>query len=109
MSSFWRRLGLIARACLTREGIAFAALAVSVAGAGVLCALLAWAIDILAGARQLEAITNIAYGLLAAVAIILWSIGKLMAGKLAIEAELWKFKLKATQESLASADRIPAP
>lgn len=104
----WRRFGLIARACLRREGIALVALLASVAGAGVLSAMLAWAIHILDGARKWDAITNIAYGLLGAVVIILWSFGRLMAGKQAIEAEFWHLKFKASQSGGDEADDEPA-
>jgi hypothetical protein len=93
----WQFFIALCRACLRKEGLAFFALVASVAGAGIMCAMLAWAMAMLEGAKRWDAIAWIAYGLLATVALVIFTLMKLLAGKQAIEAELWKFKFKASQ------------
>jgi len=83
------------RACLRKEGLACAALIASTGGAAVLTAMLFYSLRTLAAAGQWAAITNAAYGLLATVAMIIFSLGRLLAGKMSLEAELWKLKFKA--------------
>jgi hypothetical protein len=87
----------ICRACLRKEGLTFLALVASVAGAGVLCGLLAWNIAFLQGQKATDSIAWLSYGLLATVALVIFTLMKLLAGKQAIEAELWQFKFKASQ------------
>lgn len=87
----------LCRACLRKEGLTFCALVASVAGAGVLCGLLAWCIWFLQGQKQTQSIAILSYGLLGTVALVIFTLMKLLAGKQAIEAELWQFKFKASQ------------
>ena len=87
------------RACLKREGLAFVALIASIGGAAVLTLMLAWAMWILEGSAQWAAITNIAYGLLATVAIVILSLGKLLGGSQRFAAEILKAKLEMSQDS----------
>lgn len=91
----WAALRLIGSHCLKREGLAFAALGASIVGAGVLTILLFYAMHGLRGAAQWEAMANLAYGLLATVAIIIISFGFLLT-KRTMEAEFWKVKFKAS-------------
>lgn len=83
---------------LTPPGKSFFALIFTIGGAGVMTAMLAWAMSYLMGYKQHEPVAFLAYGLLMTVAMCIFSLGKLLAGKQAIEAELWKFKFKATQD-----------
>jgi hypothetical protein len=99
----WQFFIAVCRACLKREGLSFLALFAAVAGAGVLCAMLAWSMAMLEGAKRFDSISWIAYGLLGTVALIIFTLMKLLAGKQAIEAELWQFKFKASQDGDAPA------
>jgi len=58
-----------------REWRALIALVASIAGSAVLTGLLAWAIRILEGWRDAQAIASIGYGLLAIIGSILLSLG----------------------------------
>lgn len=87
----------VCRACLRKAGLTFLALVASVAGAGVLCALLAWNIAFLQHEKHTDQIAYLSYGLLGTVALVIFTLMKLLAGKQAIEAELWQFKFKASQ------------
>jgi hypothetical protein len=87
----------LCRACLKKEGLTFLALVASVAGAGILCGLLAWNIAFLQEQNDSASIAWLSYGLLATVALVIFTLMKLLAGKQAIEAELWQFKFKASQ------------
>lgn len=106
MKAWFARLGaLIATviralwaAGMTPAGKSFYALIFTVAGAGIVTAMLAWTMSYLMGNKQHDPIAYLAYGLLVTVAMCIFSFGKLLAGKQAIEAELWKFKFKATQD-----------
>ena len=95
--TFGQFLLAVCRACLRKEGLTFCALVASVAGAGVLCGLLAWNIYFLQSSKQTNAIALLSYGLLATVALVIFTLMKLLAGKQAIEAELWQFKFRASQ------------
>ena len=92
LGSFLIRCG---SACLKREGLAFVALIASIVGSAVLTGLLLYAMIILEGARQWDAIADIAYGLLATVAIVIISFGFLLT-KRSFEAEFWKLKFKGS-------------
>jgi hypothetical protein len=93
----WRRIRCIAEACLKRECLAFLALCLS-GGAGVtMTAMLAWAMSMLQGAAQWEAIANIAYGLLLTLGLLMFSLHRLLGSKQAIEVEFWKLKAKLSQ------------
>ena len=95
--TWWQFFIALCRACLRKEGLTFLALLSSVAGAGILCVMLAWAMAGLQRAQRWDSIAWIAYGLLATVALVIFTLMKLLAGKQAIEAELWQFKFKASQ------------
>lgn len=95
--TFWQFFIALCRACLRKEGLTFCALLFSVAGAGILCAMLAWNIWFLQQQKQTGSIALLSYGLLATVALVIFTLMKLLAGKQAIEAELWQFKFKASQ------------
>jgi hypothetical protein len=97
LENFWRRTRLIAEACLKREGLAFLAFLLSAGAGPVLCLMLFWAMQRLAGAEQWDAIANLAYGLLLTVALLMWSIHRLLGSKQAIELEFWKLKAKLSQ------------
>ncbi len=93
----WRRVRCIAEACLKREGLAFFALVLS-GGAGVVFTiLLAAAMWWLKGAKQWEAIANLAYGLLVTLGLVMFSLHRLLGSKQAIEVEFWKLKAKLSQ------------
>ena len=85
-------------AALTRPGLALLAALAGVGGAAVLTGLLAWALHALIGAFQWPVVGNLAYGLLLVVALVLWGLMRLLAGKQAIELELWKLKARLTSE-----------
>lgn len=95
----WAIITAIGRACLKKEGIVFLAMCVLTAGCGVLSGLLGWTIFILQGANKTDEIAFLAYGLLGTLAIGFLSLHKLLAGKQAIQAELWKLKFNVTQDS----------
>jgi hypothetical protein len=92
---------------MTAAGKSFLALIFTVAGAGVLTTMLTWALSYLMNNKQHEPVAYIAYGLLVTVAMCIFSFGKLLAGKQAFEAELWKFKFKASQSG--DDDDTPVP
>lgn len=90
----WRRVGLVARACLRREGLAFLAFCLSAGAGPILTAMLFWAMVALERAQQWEAIANLAYGLLLTLGLLMWSLHRLLGSKQAIELEFWKLKAK---------------
>lgn len=95
---FWRRLRLVAEACLKREGLAFGAFMLSAGAGPVLTAMLFWAMVKLEAAQQWEAIANLAYGLLLTLGLLMWSLHRLLGSKQAIELEFWKIKAKMSHE-----------
>lgn len=90
------RLAMVAcwQAGLTKPGLALFAAAVSTIGAAVLTGLLGFALDALVLAKQWEPVSFLAYGLLFVIAMVIFSMHRLLAGKQALEAELWKIKFK---------------
>jgi hypothetical protein len=95
--NFWRRTRLIAEACLKREGLAFLAFLLSAGAGPVLCAMLFYMITVLEEAKQFEAVANLAYGLLLTIALLMWSVHRLLGSKQAIEVEFLKLKAKLSQ------------
>lgn len=95
--TWWQFFIALCRACLRKEGLTFMALVASVVGAGVLCGLLAWNIHFLQNKGETASIAWLSYGLLGTVALVIFTLMKLLAGKQAIEAELWQFKFRASQ------------
>jgi hypothetical protein len=92
----WRAaVAAVGSACLKKGGLAFVALIASIVGAATLTGMLLYAMIVLEGARQWVAITNIAYGLLATVAMVLASLG-LVISQRSLEAEFWKVRFKAS-------------
>jgi hypothetical protein len=63
--TWWQFFVALCRACLKKEGLTFLALVASVAGAGILCGLLAWNIAFLQAQKDTAAIAWLSYGLLA--------------------------------------------
>lgn len=104
-SDFWRRTRYIGEACLKREGLAFLAFCLSAGAGPVLSAMLFYLMVTLRNARQWEAIANLAYGLLLALSLLLWSTHRLLGSKQAIELEFWKIKAKLNQGE----DDVPTP
>ena len=103
---WWLETKCLLRACLRKEGLAFCAF-IAASGAGaVMTLLLAWNIHYLQGAARHEAIENIAYGLLATVAITQLSLHRLLGSKQAIEIEFWKLKAKLNQGAGDDAPKI---
>lgn len=97
IANFWRRIRCVAEACLKREGLAFLAFLASFGCGVVMTAMLAWAMAMLRGAAQWEAIANLAYGLLATLFVVLLSLHRLLGSRQAIELEFWKLKAKFNQ------------
>ena len=85
-------------AALTRPGLALLAALSGIAGAAVLTGLLGYSLNALIRAAQWFIVGNLAYGLLIVVALVLWGLMRLLAGKQAIELEFWKLKAKLTSE-----------
>lgn len=84
----------IGRAVLTRDGLNFIAMAASIGGSAVLTALLGYGLHSLVLAMQWGAVANLAYGLLATIALVLLSLGFVISQR-SFEAEFWKIKFKA--------------
>ena len=99
MKAYLRRvLSKLWLAGLTRPGLNFIALLAQVGGAAVLTTMLGFALYSLISASQWEPVSMLAYGLLVTVALVIWGMGRLLAGKQAIELELWKVKAKLSSE-----------
>ena len=101
---WWLETKCLLRACLKKEGLAFCAF-IAASGAGaVMTLLLAWNIHYLHEKQATDAVTNIAYGLLATIAITQLSLHRLLGSKQAIEVEFWRLKAKLNQ---GAGDDVP--
>lgn len=96
-ANFWRRAGLVARACMHKEGLAFIALMVSLAGAIVLSFMLYGNLLYFRQKGATDQLFYLSCGMLAIIAITFWSSHRLLGSKQAIKAELWDMKLEMNQ------------
>lgn len=96
----WLRsvMAAIGAAFLTKEGLSIVAMVASIAGGAVLTGLLWRSMESLIRAGQWDAVANLAYGLLATVALVLLSLGFVISRR-SFEAEFWKVKFKAATQS----------
>jgi hypothetical protein len=97
IANFWRRVGLCARACLQKEGLAFIALMVSLCGAGIISAMLLGNLIYLRNAKATDSIFYLSCGMLFLIFIVLMSSHRLLGSRQAIEAEAWKLRFKISQ------------
>jgi hypothetical protein len=104
-ANFWRRVGLVTRACLKKEGLAFVALMVSLSGAGILSLMLWGNLVYFRSKGATEPLFYLSCGMLLLIGIVFMSSHRLLGSKQAIEAELWQLKFKLNQgEDPTSAD-----
>lgn len=97
MKNFWRRVRLIAEACLKKEGLAFVALMVSLVGTGLLTAMFWRNLIYFREQKATDELFFLSCGMLALIAITFMSTHRLLGSKQAIEAEFWKLKVKLNQ------------
>lgn len=95
--NFWRRIGLVARACLTDAGIKFVALMVSLGGAGIISFMLWGNLIHLRAENQHDSIFYLSGGMLLLIGVVLMSSHRLLGSKMALEGEFWKLKFKMHQ------------
>lgn len=100
--------GIIATHLLSRPGLAAAALVLTFGAGAVFSTLLASIIMYLQERGESDALANLAYGLLGVLALLLWSLHRLLGSKQAIDLELWKFRARMQSDSGVSeaADRV---
>lgn len=96
-TNLWRRVGLCLRACLQKEGIAFVALLVSLAGAGILSFMLWGNLIYFREQKATEQLFYLSCGMLFLIGIVFMSSHRLLGSKQAFEAEFWKLKFKINQ------------
>ncbi len=90
-------LPTLGAALLTRPGLAAAALLLSLGAGIVFSTMLASIIAYLQNANRSDDLAYLAFGLLAVLALTMWSLHRLLGSKLAIDVELWKMKAKFAQ------------
>lgn len=84
-------------ALLTRPGLAAGALLLSLGAGAVFSTMLASIIAYLQNEKRSDDLAYLAFGLLAVLALTMWSLHRLLGSKLAIDVELWKLRAKFAQ------------
>lgn len=87
----------IGAALLTRPGLAAAALVLSLGAGIVFSTMLASIIAYLQSEKRSDDLAYLAFGLLAVLALTMWSLHRLLGSKLAIDVELWKLRATFAQ------------
>lgn len=82
----------IGASLLTRPGLAAAALMLSLGAGIVFSTMLASIIAYLQNEKRSDDLAYLAFGLLAVLALTMWSLHRLLGSKLAIDVELWKMR-----------------
>lgn len=90
-------LPTLGAALLTRPGLAAGALLLSLGAGIVFSTMLASIIAYLQSEKRSDDLAYLSFGLLAVLALTMWSLHRLLGSKLAIDVELWKMKAKFAQ------------
>jgi hypothetical protein len=90
-------LPALGAALLTRPGLAAGALLLSLGAGAVFSVMLASIIAYLQSEKRSDDLAYLAFGLLAVLALTMWSLHRLLGSKLAIDLELWKLRAKFAQ------------
>lgn len=97
IANFWRRLRLVAEACLRKEGLAFVALMVSLTGTGIITFMLYGNLLYFRAQTATEQLFYLSCGMLFLIGIMFMSAHRLLGSKQAIELEFWKLKASISQ------------
>lgn len=96
-ANFWRRVRCVAEACLKKEGVAFVALMVSLAGVGIISFMLWGNLLYLRDRGATDEIFYLSCGMLGLIFIVFMSSHRLLGSRQALEGEFWKLKFKMSQ------------